>query len=105
MRCDVRRKFLLRLNGTFGGRTFCKPLRCRDCDTSAVRTTCGKVCRTFSKFLVQQGFRKRSGSERALQMGFVMPKPKSLKSGALTARQVIPTDVREEYQRLYGKAW
>ena len=38
-------------------------------------------------------------------MGFVMPKPKSLKSGALTARQVIPTDVREEYQRLYGKAW
>jgi hypothetical protein len=38
-------------------------------------------------------------------MGFVLPKPKSLKSGALTARQVIPTDVREEYQRLYGKAW
>ena len=38
-------------------------------------------------------------------MGFVLPKPKSLKSGALTARQVIPTDVREEYHRLYGKAW
>ena len=61
MRCDVRRKFRLRLNGTFGGRTFRKPLRCRNYDTSAVRTTCGKVCRTFSKFLVQQGFRKRSG--------------------------------------------
>jgi integrase len=38
-------------------------------------------------------------------MGFVLPKPKALRSGALTARQVIPADVREEYQRLYGKAW
>jgi integrase len=38
-------------------------------------------------------------------MGFVLPAPKTLKSGALTARQVIPADVRDEYQRLYGKAW
>ena len=34
-----------------------------------------------------------------------MPKPKTLRSGAQTARQVIPLDVRAEYKRLYGVAW
>jgi integrase len=38
-------------------------------------------------------------------MGFVLPKPKTLKNGAVRARQVIPADVRDEYQRLYGKGW
>jgi hypothetical protein len=38
-------------------------------------------------------------------MGFRLPNTKTLKSGAITARQVIPADVREEYQRLYGKGW
>jgi hypothetical protein len=38
-------------------------------------------------------------------MGFILPKPKTAKSGAEIARQVIPADVREEYQRLYGKGW
>jgi hypothetical protein len=38
-------------------------------------------------------------------MGFVLPRPRRTKSGADVVRQIIPTDVREEYQRLYGKAW
>jgi hypothetical protein len=38
-------------------------------------------------------------------MGFVLPKPKTLKGGSRIARQVIPADVRDEYQRLYGKTW
>jgi hypothetical protein len=38
-------------------------------------------------------------------MGFVLPKPKTLKNGAVRARQVIPADVRDEYQHLYGKGW
>jgi len=36
-------------------------------------------------------------------MGFVLPGVKTSKSGAQTARQVIPADVRDEYKRLYGK--
>ena len=38
-------------------------------------------------------------------MGFVLPRPKTLKSGAVKARQVIPANVREEYSQLYGVAW
>ena len=38
-------------------------------------------------------------------MVFVLPRPRRTKSGADVVRQIIPTDVREEYQRLYGKAW
>jgi integrase len=38
-------------------------------------------------------------------MGFVLPKPETVRGGVQIVRQVIPTDVREEYQRLYGKAW
>jgi hypothetical protein len=36
-------------------------------------------------------------------VGFVLPKPKTLKSGADYARQVIPADIRDEYKRVYGK--
>jgi integrase len=36
---------------------------------------------------------------------FSLPKPKTVKSGAVVARQVIPTDIRDEYSRLYGVAW
>jgi integrase len=36
-------------------------------------------------------------------MGFALPGTKTLKSGADFARQVIPADVRDEYQRIYGK--
>ena len=32
-------------------------------------------------------------------------KPKTLKNGAVRTRQVIPADVRDEYQRLHGKGW
>lgn len=38
-------------------------------------------------------------------MSFSLPKPKTQKSGAALARQVIPADVREEYARLYGVRW
>jgi hypothetical protein len=55
--------------------------------------------------LVHKGFQKRSRYEGRYKMGFVLPSPKTLKTGAQIARQVIPADVREEYQRLYGKAW
>ena len=43
--------------------------------------------------------------QRALQMGFVLPGPKTTKSGANVSRQVIPADVGDEYERLYGKRW
>src|SRR4029077_7064577 len=42
----------------------------------------------------------------ALQMSvFSLPKPKTLRSGAMIARQVIPTDIRDDYKRLYAVAW
>jgi hypothetical protein len=34
-----------------------------------------------------------------------LPKPKTLASGAVIARQVIPADIRDDYKRLYGVAW
>jgi hypothetical protein len=34
-----------------------------------------------------------------------LPKPKATKSGAEIVRQVIPADVRDDYERLYGKRW
>jgi hypothetical protein len=37
------------------------------------------------------------------KMGFALPMPKTLKSGVDFARQAIPADVRDEYQRLFGK--
>ncbi len=36
-------------------------------------------------------------------MGFILPKPKTTASGAEIVRQVIPADVRDEYERVYGK--
>jgi hypothetical protein len=36
-------------------------------------------------------------------MTFAMPGLEKSKSGAYTARKVIPKDVREEHQRLFGK--
>jgi hypothetical protein len=36
---------------------------------------------------------------------FSLPKPKTLRSGTVIARQVIPADIRDDYKRLYGVAW
>jgi integrase len=42
----------------------------------------------------------------ALQMGaFSLPRPKTLRSGAVIARQVIPADIRDDYKQLYGVVW
>lgn len=38
-------------------------------------------------------------------MAFAMPKLKRLKSGAFSARKVIPKDVRDEYCALFGSGW
>lgn len=38
-------------------------------------------------------------------MAFAMPKLKRLKSGAFSARKVIPKDVRDEYCALFGGGW
>jgi hypothetical protein len=38
-------------------------------------------------------------------MGFVLPAVKKTKNGAEIVRQVIPQDVRDEYERLYNKRW
>jgi hypothetical protein len=59
VRCDVRRIFRLRLNGTFGGRTFCKPLRRRNYDTSAVRTK-----KTKSNRSLRQATRRQTTAEQ-----------------------------------------
>src|SRR5689334_16775625 len=38
-------------------------------------------------------------------MAFAMPKLKRLKSGAFSARKVIPKDVRDKYCALFGGGW
>ena len=38
-------------------------------------------------------------------MAAFMVAPKRQKAGGLTARKVIPKDVRQEYAALYGVAW
>jgi integrase len=61
--------------------------------------------RKFQQLIAHQGDLDALSLQRALQMGFTLPKPKTLKNGGDLARQVIPADVRDEYQRLYGKRW
>jgi hypothetical protein len=41
----------------------------------------------------------------AIQMAFAMPKLKRLKSGAFSARKVIPKDVRDEYCARFRGGW
>jgi hypothetical protein len=55
--------------------------------------------------LAQQEIWTRSRYKERYKMGFVLPKAKTTKSGASLARQVIPVDVREAYQRVYGRGW
>jgi integrase len=45
----------------------------------------------------------RSRYKGRYKVGFSLPGFKTLKSGAVISRYVIPADVRDEYRRLYGK--
>jgi hypothetical protein len=60
-----------------------------------------KFLRNLQQLTDRQGDLDALSLQRALQMGFRLPRPKTLRTAAIS-RQVIPADVRDDRAALYG---